>query len=194
MDEAIPGQPPAAALRRGRQPSGLDPEPIPARPGDIRRRPPSRRGIGWAIARWKIAATNTSTNRPADRPAIYGPYAQYHPSPATSKFETLCSPIPEVEFQVRLDSGPHRREDALFLEEVSSRCVAASGIELAEYRFSHDENFHVAAILADGSGSATLIFGPAIENWEEKDIAGQVVTLIATITRNAAEPQSGDKT
>ena len=173
-----------AALRReGRQQSGLDPELIPPdreTAYDVAHRVEEE--LGWAVAGWKIAATNTEMQQAlrTDQP-IYGRvYApNIHPSPATSKFETLCSPIPEVEFQVRLASDLPPREMPYSLEEVSEAVASLHpGIELAECRFSHDENFPpLPAILADGSGSATLIFGPAIENWEEKDIAGQVVTL-----------------
>ena len=173
-----------AALRReGRQQSGLDPELIPPdreTAYDVAHRVEEE--LGWAVAGWKIAATNTEMQQAlrTDQP-IYGRVytPNIHPSPATSKFETLCSPIPEVEFQVRLASDLPPREMPYSLEEVSEAVASLHpGIELAECRFSHDENFPpLPAILADGSGSATLIFGPAIENWEEKDIAGQVVTL-----------------
>tara|TARA_B100000676_G_scaffold26341_1_gene24077 strand:+ start:28786 stop:29571 length:786 start_codon:yes stop_codon:yes gene_type:complete len=173
-----------AALRReGRQQSGLDPELIPPdreTAYDVAHRVEEE--LGWAVAGWKIAATNTEMQQAlrTDQP-IYGRVytPNIHPSPATSKFETLCSPIPEVEFQVRLGSDLPPREMPYSLEEVSEAVASLHpGIELAECRFSHDENFPpLPAILADGSGSATLIFGPAIENWEEKDIAGQVVTL-----------------
>jgi len=173
-----------AALRReGRQQSGLEPELIPPdreTAYDVAHRVEEE--LGWAVAGWKIAATNTEMQQAlrTDQP-IYGRvYApNIHPSPATSKFETLCSPIPEVEFQVCLASDLPPREMPYSLEEVSEAVASLHpGIELAECRFIHDENFPpLPAILADGSGSATLIFGPAIENWEEKDIAGQVVTL-----------------
>ena len=173
-----------AALRReGRQQSGLEPELIPPdreTAYDVAHR--VEKELGWAVAGWKIAATNTEMQQAlrTDQP-IYGRvYApNIHPSPAMSKFETLCSPIPEVEFQVRLASDLPPREMPYSLEEVSEAVASLHpGIELAECRFIHDENFPpLPAILADGSGSATLIFGPAIENWEEKDIAGQVVTL-----------------
>ena len=173
-----------AALRReGRQQSGLDPELIPPdreTAYDVAHRVEEE--LGWAVAGWKIAATNTEMQQAVrtDQPMYGRVYApNIHPSPATTKFETLCSPIPEVEFQVRLASDLPPREMPYSLEEVSEAVASLHpGIELAECRFSHDENFPpLPAILADGSGSATLIFGPAIENWEEKDIAGQVVTL-----------------
>ena len=52
------------------------------------------------------------------------------------------------------------------------------GLELAECRFIHDAAFPpLPAILADGAGSGTIIYGPAIENWKTRDIAGQEATL-----------------
>jgi 2-oxo-hept-3-ene-1,7-dioate hydratase len=39
------------------------------------------------------------------------------------------------------------------------------GIELAEGRFSHDAAFpDLPAILADGAGAGTIVYGPPIDN------------------------------
>ena len=52
------------------------------------------------------------------------------------------------------------------------------GLELAECRFKHDKRFPpLEAILADGAGSGTLVYGPAIEDWKSADIANNEVCL-----------------
>ena len=52
------------------------------------------------------------------------------------------------------------------------------GIELAECRFIYDEYFpSLPAVLADGAGSATLVYGPPIDNWKSVDIVSQEVSL-----------------
>lgn len=173
-----------ATLRReGRQQSGLALDLTPPdreTAYDIARRVEEE--LGWTVAGWKIAATNAEMQQAlrTDRP-IYGRvYApNIRPSPLTSDFTSLCSPIPEVEFQIRLGTDLPPRETPYSLEEVSDAVASLHpGIELAECRFIHDEKFPpLPAILADGSGSATLVYGPAIENWREKDIAGQEVIL-----------------
>ena len=53
------------------------------------------------------------------------------------------------------------------------------GLELAECRFIHDDTFPpLPAILADGAGCGTIIYGPAIADWRKRDIAGQEVSLV----------------
>ena len=52
------------------------------------------------------------------------------------------------------------------------------GLELAECRFVHDDKFPpLAAVLADGAGSGTICYGPAIADWRTRDIANQEVVL-----------------
>ena len=51
-------------------------------------------------------------------------------------------------------------------------------MRFAECRFIHDQAFPpLPAILADGAGSGTIVYGPAIADWRQRDIAGQEVTL-----------------
>jgi 2-keto-4-pentenoate hydratase len=53
------------------------------------------------------------------------------------------------------------------------------GLELAECRFIHDATFPpLPAILADGAGGGTIIYGAPIEDWKRRDIAGQEVVLV----------------
>jgi 2-keto-4-pentenoate hydratase len=138
--------------------------------------------LGWEVAGWKIAATNAEMQRAlrTGRP-IYGRvYApKIRPSPATFEHATLCSPIPEAEYQARLAIDLPPREEPYAVEEVTEAVASLHpGLELAECRFIHDENFPpLAAILADGSGSGTLVHGPAIEDWRNQDISGQEVVL-----------------
>ena len=52
------------------------------------------------------------------------------------------------------------------------------GLELAECRFIYDDKFPpLEAILSDGAGSGTLVYGPAIHGWKDKDIANNEVAL-----------------
>jgi 2-keto-4-pentenoate hydratase len=52
------------------------------------------------------------------------------------------------------------------------------GLELAECRFVHDPVFPpLPAILADGAGSGTIVYGPEIEDWRRRDIVHQEATL-----------------
>ena len=71
------------------------------------------------------------------------------------------------------------RASAYVLDEVADAVASVHpGIELAECRFIHDADFPpLPAILADGAGSGTLVYGPAIEGWRNQDIANQAVTL-----------------
>jgi 2-keto-4-pentenoate hydratase len=63
------------------------------------------------------------------------------------------------------------------------------GIELAECRFVHDAAFPpLTAILADGAGSDTIVYGPAIPDWQRRDIAGQEVALICNGTELLDHP------
>jgi 2-keto-4-pentenoate hydratase len=72
------------------------------------------------------------------------------------------------------------REKPYSVEEVTEAVESLHpGMELAECRFIHDSSFPpLPAILADGAGCGTIIYGPAIANWRTRDIAGQEVALL----------------
>lgn len=138
--------------------------------------------LGWEVLGWKIAATNETMQRAlrATSP-IYG--RVYAPnvvaSPHTMAHAGLCSPIPEVEYQIFLSKDlPPRDEPYEQPEVIDAVGSVHPGIELAECRFVHDENFPpLPAILADASGSGTLVYGPEIKHWQQHDIANQEVRL-----------------
>lgn len=138
--------------------------------------------LGWPVVGWKIAATNKTMQKAlrTDRP-IYGRVfaPNTNASPARVAYAEQLSPIPEVEYQVRLSDDLPAREQPYSAEEVAHAVESIHpGLELAECRFIHDENFPpLEAILADGAGSGTLVCGDAIDAWQDKDIAGQEVVL-----------------
>jgi 2-keto-4-pentenoate hydratase len=174
-----------AALRRdGRQRSGLD----------VRLVPPDRRTayriarmveeeLGWEVAGWKIAAFKEEMQRQlrADSP-IYGRVfaPMVKPSPVSVVHVRLCSPIPEVEYQARLGADLPPRTSPYTVEEVTEAVASLHpGLELAECRFILDHAFPpLPAILADGAGASTIVYGPAIENWRRRDVAGQQALLL----------------
>ena len=173
-----------AELRRtGKQQSGLDPALTPPdKDTAYRVARLVEETLGWETAGWKIAATNAEMQRAlrSDSP-IYG--RVYAPnirrSPVSVDHARLCSPIPEVEYQVRLGADLPPREQPYGTDDVAEAVASLHpGIEIAECRFTHDVDFPpLPAILADGAGSGTLVYGPAIEAWREQDIAGQEVAL-----------------
>ncbi len=175
-----------ATLRRdGRQQSGLD----------ARLMPPDKEmayrvaalvaeELGWTVAGWKIAAMKEEMQKAlrTDQP-IYGrvffPFVK--PSPVTVVHAKLASPIAEVEYQAKLGAGLPPRGKRYIVEEVADAVASLHpGLELAECRFIHDPAFPpLPAILADGAGSGTIVYGPAIADWRTRDIAGQEATLSA---------------
>ncbi|MEZ5652852.1 MAG: fumarylacetoacetate hydrolase family protein [Burkholderiaceae bacterium] len=129
---------------------------------------------------WKVAAMKEEMQRQlrAHSP-IYGRVFDVFDSPAAVDFETSCSPIPEVEYQAVLGHDLPPRASPYTRDEVVDAVASMHpGLELAECRFVHDERFPpLAAILADGAGSGAVVLGPAIENWRDRDLAGQEVVL-----------------
>jgi 2-keto-4-pentenoate hydratase len=136
--------------------------------------------LGLPVMGWKIAAMKEELQRQlrTDQP-IYGRFYSRVTSPATVEFANQCSPIPEVEYQALLGADLPPRSKPYGVEEVTEAVASLHpGIELAECRFVHDEKFPpLPAILADGAGSGTVVYGPPIEDWRTRDIAGQEVTL-----------------
>ncbi|MDQ8730025.1 fumarylacetoacetate hydrolase family protein [Bradyrhizobium sp. LHD-71] len=173
-----------ATLRReGRQQSGLDPRLVPTdKEAAYRVARLVEEELGWEVGGWKIAAMKAELQRElrTDSP-IYGRvYASgIRPAPVTVELASQCSPIPEVEYQARLGADLPPRDRPYVVEEVADAVTSLhTGIELAECRFVHDAAFPpLPAILADGAGSGGIAYGPAIENWRSRDIAGQEVTL-----------------
>jgi 2-keto-4-pentenoate hydratase len=138
--------------------------------------------LGWKTGGWKIAATKEAMQRAlrTDQP-IYGRvFAQFiFESPATFEYRKLVNPIPEVEYAVRLGADLPPRTKAYSEDEVAAAVASLHpGLEIAECRFLHDEAFPaLPAILADGAGSGSIIYGPAIADWRGADITGQEATL-----------------
>lgn len=173
-----------ASLRRDRrQQSGLDPRLAPPDKATAYRVAAiMTEELGWAVGGWKIAAWKFEMQKAlrTDSP-IYGRiFAQFvRHSPVTVAHATLGSPIPEVEYQARLGADLPARDRPYTVEEVTEAVTSLHpGLELAECRFVHDPAFPpLPAILADGAGSGTIIYGPAIEDWKARDIARQEVTL-----------------
>lgn len=136
--------------------------------------------LGWPVLGWKIAAFKEEMQQAlrTDSP-IYGRTFFVKETPVTVAHATLASPIPEVEYQARLGTDLPPRAKPYSGEEVTEAVASLHpGLELAECRFIHDAAFPpLPAILADGAGSGTIIYGPAIADWKTRDIAGQEVTL-----------------
>jgi 2-keto-4-pentenoate hydratase len=136
--------------------------------------------LGWPVLGWKIAAFKEELQRElrTDSP-IYGRTFFVKETPVTVAHATLASPIPEVEYQAKLGVDLPPRAKPYSQEEVTDAVASLHpGLELAECRFIHDAAFPpLPAILADGAGSGTIIYGPAIADWKNRDIAGQMVTL-----------------
>jgi len=173
-----------ATLRReGRQQSGLDPRLVPSdKDAAYRIAGMVEEELGWKVGGWKIAAMKADLQRElrTDSP-IYGRvYAPaIRPAPVSVAHAKQCSPIPEVEYQARLGADLPPRERPYTVDEVIDAVATLHpGIEIAECRFIHDAAFPpLPAILADGAGSGGIAYGAAIENWRDRDIAGQEVRL-----------------
>lgn len=136
--------------------------------------------LGWPVLGWKIAAFKEEMQQAlrTDSP-IYGRTFFVTETPATVVHAKLASPIPEVEYQVKLGTDLPPRAKPYSQEEVTEAVASLHpGLELAECRFVHDAAFPpLPAILADGAGSGTIVYGPAIADWQTCDIAGQEATL-----------------
>ncbi|MGY3494307.1 2-keto-4-pentenoate hydratase [Bradyrhizobium sp. USDA 4502] len=173
-----------AALRKeGRQKSGLDQRLVPPdKETAYRVARMVEEELGWEVAGWKIAAMKADLQKAlrTDSPIygrVYAPLVRQ--SPVTLEHARQCSPIPEVEYQAVLGTDLPPRKDLYAIEEVRDAVVSLHpGIELAECRFVHDAAFPpLPAILADGAGSGTIAYGPAIADWRQRDIPGQEVSL-----------------
>ena len=166
-----------ATLRRdGRQPSGLDARLVPpdqATAYGVAARVAEE--LGWTVGGWKIAAMKAEMQKAlrTDQPIygrVFAPFVK--PSPVTVVHAKLASPIPEVEYQARLGADLPPRAKPYAVEEVADSVASLHpGLELAECRFIHDQAFPpLPAILADGAGSGTIVYGPAIDGWRTADV------------------------
>ena len=171
-----------ASLRRdGRQQSGLDPRLVPPDSATAYRVAALvAEELNWPVLGWKIAAFKEEMQQAlrTDSP-IYGRTFFVKETPVTVVHATLASPIPEIEYQAKLGADLPPRAKAYSPEEVTEAVVSLHpGLELAECRFIHDAAFPpLPAILADGAGCGTIIYGPAILDWKTRDVAGQEATL-----------------
>jgi 2-keto-4-pentenoate hydratase len=107
-------------------------------------------------------------------------YAQFiHPAPVTVRHSSLLHPVPEVEYMARLGHDLPPRSEPYAQGEIAAAVHSLHpGIEIAECRFVADAAFPpLTAILADGSGSGSLVYGAAIADWRARDIVSQEVVL-----------------
>ncbi|MCP3382753.1 hydratase [Bradyrhizobium sp. CCGUVB4N] len=148
--------------------------------------------LGWDVVGWKIAGMKPGLQRQLRTSSpIYG--RVFAPlikaSPARVEHARQCSPIPEVEYQVRLGADLPPRAQPYAINEVGDAVASLHpGIELAECRFVHDAAFPpMPAILADGAGSGTIVLGDPIADWRSRDVAAQEVVL----TCNGVERRRG---
>jgi len=138
--------------------------------------------LGRPTTGWKIAAIKEEMQKAlrTDSP-IYG--RVFEPmvmaSPLSVVHAKLCSPIPEAEYMARLGSNLPPRPEPYTVEEVTEAVGSLHpGLELAECRFIHDAAFPtLPAILADGAGASTIVYGPPIDDWRSREIAGQQIVL-----------------
>jgi len=173
-----------ATLRRaGRQQSGLDPRLVPPDKAIAYRIARAvAEELGWEVAGWKIAAMKEEMQKAlrTDCP-IYGRIfaPNVKASPVTVRHASLCSPIPEVEYQVQLGADLPPRARPYSVDEVTEAVASLHpGLELAECRFIHDASFPpLTAVLADGAGGSTIIYGPPIDDWRRRDISNQEAVL-----------------
>jgi len=173
-----------ARLRKeGRAQSGLEPRLVPPDNATAYRVAALvAEELGWKTGGWKIAAMKDAMQRAlrTDQP-IYGRvFAQFiFESPATFEHRKLVNPIPEVEYAARLGTDLPPRAKAYSEEEVAMAVASLHpGMEIAECRFTHDAAFPaLPAILADGAGSGSIVYGPAIADWRHADISGREATL-----------------
>ena len=174
-----------ATLRReGRQQSGLDPRLVPPdKETAYRVAQMVAEELGWSVAGWKIAAAKEEmqkalrTNSP-----IYGRVfaPMVKASPVTVAHATLCSPIPEVEYQARIGADlPPRAKPYTVAEVTRGGGVAASRASSLPNAASFTMQAFppLPAILADGAGASTIVYGPADRGLAARDIAGQEVVL-----------------
>jgi 2-keto-4-pentenoate hydratase len=173
-----------ADLRReGRQQSGLEQRLVPPDADTAYRIAQMvEEELGWDVVGWKIAGMKPGLQRQLGiSTPIYG--RVFAPliktSPASVEHVKQCSPIPEVEYQARLGADLPPRAKPYTVEEVGDAVASLHpGIELAECRFVHDAAFPpMPAIMADGSGSGTIVLGEPIADWRKGDIANQEVVL-----------------
>ena len=189
-----------ASLRRdGRQQSGLDPRLVPPDKATAYRVAGMvAEELGWPVLGWKIAAQKEEMQRQlrTDSP-IYGRVYATRPSPLAVERAKQCSPIPEVEYQAVLGADLPPRAAPYSVEEVTDGVASLHpGLELAECRFVHDAKFPpLPAVLADGSGSGTILYGQAIEDWRTRDIASQEVVLLCNgVPRRRGTPLQSSTT
>lgn len=138
--------------------------------------------LGWRTGGWKIAAMKEQMQRAlrTDQPIygrVFAPFILE--SPAAFEHRKLVNPIPEVEYAARLGADLPPRATAYAEDEVAAAVASLHpAIEIAECRFTHDAAFPaLPAILADGAGSGSIVYGPAIADWRQADISGQEATL-----------------
>jgi 2-keto-4-pentenoate hydratase len=172
-----------ATLRReGRQQSGLAPALVPPDKATAYRVARMvEEELGWPVLGWKIAAQKEEMQKQlrTDSP-IYGRVYATTTPPCSVERARQCSPIPELEYQAVLGADLPPRDKPYGVEEVTDAVASLHpGLELAECRFVHDAHFPpLPAVLADGSGSGTILYGPAIADWRTRDIAGQEAVLL----------------
>ncbi len=137
----------------------------------------SRRPVGWKAG---YSSPEQLRTLPTGAPPSSPPYAgmlQDSPAQLSTAVYRTCMIEAEVAFRLGWDLPP--RDTPYAVEEVRDAVASAHAvIEAPNVRFAAGRDIGLPSIIADGYAAETLVIGPAIEDWRDRDLTAIEIELL----------------
>lgn len=137
----------------------------------------SRRPVGWKAGYSSPEQLRTlPTGAPPSSP-LYAGMLQDSPAQLSTAVYRTCMIEAEVAFRLGWDLPP--RDTPYAVEEVRDAVASAHAvIEAPNVRFAAGRDIGLPSIIADGYAAETLVIGPAIEDWRDRDLTAIEIELL----------------
>ena len=139
------------------------------------------RRLGEATVGWKVACTSPEAQRRLETNEPFsGPMLRpgVHDSPATIASASFFMRMVEGEFAFRLGQDLPARDAPYELDEIRAAIATLHpAIEVADSRYRDWLVMDKPSLIADLAVSGALIVGPAIEDWQPRDLSRMAVRM-----------------
>jgi 2-keto-4-pentenoate hydratase len=131
------------------------------------------RQLGEVIGGWKVGAASASIA------AFCAPIClrMIRPTPASYGAHELRLIGIEAELAFRLGRNLPARAAAYSRDEVTAAASLHPAIEVVDSRYADPRSLDRASILADNFSNGGLVFGPAIPDWQSRDLGITRITV-----------------
>ena len=138
---------------------------------------PNRQPAGWKAGGSSPKALQDSSRDAPPSAPLYPEMILEHSAELSTAVYRHC--VIEAEFAVVLGCDLPRRDTAYTIDEIREAIVNVhAAIEAPNIRFAAGRSIGMPSVVADGFAAETLVLGPSVENWHERDLTTIDIELL----------------